>query len=373
MLNSIQLLRLIAALSVLFAHMPPWAMPYGNPANCGRGAAVCGSIGVDLFFCISGFLMALTTAGRTPGLRNALGFATRRVLRIWPLYALTIIAFMTVNGVDLQWYWKWLTFAPYLSPAGFRDPPLPSGWTLHFEMYFYALTAVCMLLPWKTKAAAITVTLLGCASLLIDNTIYFTASIIVEFAFGIALGTLWQRPAIWSQLVAHRVPIAIGSAVLLLFAAHGTDWPHEWGMSVPRMEVRLYAFDWLLPRFIGWGVPAALFALSVMLFEDRVGKRAAAMGDYTYSIYLLHLPVIYTAGWLHKNLSADIDAMLAASGMYPIAIFSTTLLAAYAAYHLVERPTQLLGGAIARRIEVRPKAYSSTTPTTAPTSARTAL
>ncbi|MBY4898850.1 acyltransferase [Cupriavidus sp. AU9028] len=357
MLNSIQLLRLIAALSVLFAHIPNWALPVGNVLNCGGGMQICGSIGVDLFFCISGFLMVVTTANRAPGIRNALAFAVRRIFRIWPLYALVTMAYMATRGVELQSYWKWLVFAPYLSPTGFWDPPLHAGWTLHFEMYFYALTAVCMLLPWKTKAAAVAVTLLGCASLLIDNTIYFTASIIVEFAFGIALGLLWLRKDLWESLRRWRMPILICSTALLVFAAHGTDWPHNWGMSVPRMEVLLFAIDTELPRFIGWGIPAALFALSVVLFEDRISRRAGALGDYTYSIYLLHLPVIYTAEAIAKSASPELQAELIPLGAYPVGIIVATLASAFLAFHAVERPTQRLGGALARAIEARRAGY----------------
>lgn len=69
-IESVQMMRGIAALSVVFCHI----------GMLGRG-----SFGVDLFFCISGFIMMLVTE------KNCNNFLKKRFLRICPLYYLLTI------------------------------------------------------------------------------------------------------------------------------------------------------------------------------------------------------------------------------------------------------------------------------------------
>ena len=66
-----------------------------------------GAMGVDLFFVISGFIMVYTTrrlAG-TPG--EALDFLVRRFARIWPLYAVVTLIYLTVTNKGLAWLTDW--------------------------------------------------------------------------------------------------------------------------------------------------------------------------------------------------------------------------------------------------------------------------
>ncbi|WP_054422365.1 acyltransferase family protein [Achromobacter kerstersii] len=361
MLNSVQLLRVVAALLVFGAHIPKWALPTLNPLNCGRDALMCGAIGVDIFFCISGFLMYVTTINKAPGIRTAASFLTRRIFRIWPLYIAATVLYMSYWQVPVLNYLRPLLFLPIYQEIGFRDPPISAGWTLNFEVYFYLLATVALLFPWKMKGAAILVACLGVVSLLLGGTTYFIGSIIVEFSLGILLGALFVHKETWSKLQSMRVPLLISSAILFMLVAHGTDWPRDPGASVPRMEILVYALGMPIPRFIAWGIPAALLMASIMLFEDRIPRRVAWLGDYTYSIYLLYLPV---ASWIEvysKTLTSETYASVQAYGGFTTLMVVALFAASFVSYHVIERPFQRLGGALANGVERRPLTKSVTT------------
>jgi peptidoglycan/LPS O-acetylase OafA/YrhL len=119
------------------------------------------------------------------------------------------------------------------------------------------------------------------------------------------------------------------------------------------MDVRLYHFDLVLPRFIGWGIPAGLLMLSVMLFEKEVPTRLSHLGDYTYSVYLLHVPIVQGADYLKETLASDTVRALLDTHLVPLAVIAVTAVGAAMTYHLVEVPMIKIGSALARLVESR--------------------
>ena len=355
MLNSIQLLRIIAALLVFCAHIPKWAFPLSNEFNCSRNSLICGASGVDIFFCISGFLMYVTTLKKTHGFRTSSAFLARRIFRIWPLYILATVAYFSYWQVPIESYIRPLSFMPIPQDVGFRDPPISAGWTLNFEMYFYMITAALLLTQWKVKGAAAAVLALGLIGIISSNIIYFTASIIIEFAFGILIGIIYSNKIIWNNIKLYRRPLILGAVLLFICSIHGTDWPKDPGPSVARMDVLIYYGDLALPRFLGWGFPAFLLVLSVMLFEEKISDSTAFLGDYTYAFYLLHLPAAWWLEVYSKTLEKTTYDFMYSSGGFFVVLTMSLVIMSVASFHLVERPFQLLGGKIARRIEVRSK------------------
>ena len=109
-----------------------------------------GAMGVDLFFILSGFLMVYTTRTLPGGVADARVFLLKRIVRIWPAYAvLTGLTFLTLQGVHglvepagREALLKTLLFVPVdpYNPLYF-SMALPVGWTLTFEMYFYVVFA----------------------------------------------------------------------------------------------------------------------------------------------------------------------------------------------------------------------------------------
>ena len=156
-INNVQALRGFAALLVVFGHTE-FALPGMRPF---------GTFGVDIFFCISGFIMAMIVD------RNPEKFLLRRLIRILPLYWTATLGVWLLAVVKPQWMMhttpNWrdlllsLLFIPFYKGGGVDPRPvLFVGWTLNFEMYFYVVLAVCLRLTRRhaTAYAALAVFLL---------------------------------------------------------------------------------------------------------------------------------------------------------------------------------------------------------------------
>ena len=128
---------------------------------------------VDIFFVISGFIMWVTTVGRTLSPQE---FLYRRLVRIVPLYwlvtAFTVLVMvvapqaMQSSRFDLAHVVASFAFWPALHPVtGHYAPVLIPGWTLNYEMFFYVVFAACLLLRPAHRLPAIVLVLTGCIAL----------------------------------------------------------------------------------------------------------------------------------------------------------------------------------------------------------------
>ena len=273
-LTSIQLLRAVAAMSVVFFHM--------------ETVPQLGIFGVDIFFVISGFVMAMVTSqGTTPGT-----FLLNRIIRIVPLYWIlttalavvvlvepTLIMSTTFNLVN---YLKSLFFIPYFKESGLLQPFLFVGWTLNYEMLFYACMTTGLLVSrrWHIQ---ITVALLLLLYVIFgrfsENPLlseFFGNLKIFEFVIGIAAYFSCNAK------VVRRAPP--GLLVAICIACLG-------GMSY--LEVVAPNIDDLF-RF---GIPSFFLLVAAVQLEPLARSRAlrwvaTTIGDSSYAIYLSHAYVI---------------------------------------------------------------------------------
>jgi len=89
--NNFNLIRIIAALSVLVSHS--FVLATGNPNAVPLRASIgmtLGTFAVDAFFIVSGFLVTASLVNR----QNIIDFVWARVLRIYP--ALLVMVLLTV-------------------------------------------------------------------------------------------------------------------------------------------------------------------------------------------------------------------------------------------------------------------------------------
>ncbi|HKE95435.1 MAG TPA: acyltransferase, partial [Povalibacter sp.] len=157
-LQGIQVLRAVAALLVLWTHLK-FAMRQPLPDILDTA---CGAIGVDIFFVISGFVIAMNAA-RGISWRQ---FLADRVSRIAPLYYLLSLPFVArafvrgeLNGPML---WNTFAFLPLFDQPTLTPPVHPYGWTLSFEMWFYlAFAAVMTRVGGERARVALPLLLLG--------------------------------------------------------------------------------------------------------------------------------------------------------------------------------------------------------------------
>ncbi|WP_051124346.1 acyltransferase family protein [Erwinia tracheiphila] len=125
-IESIQILRGLAALAVVLFHYRFYLVPDGADRTVPDSLFSWGGIGVDLFFVISGFIMVYVTDGKGYGLKTSVSFIVNRLIRIVPMYYLILlVAFLTGGAMSTFHYAgkvdnliSALTFRPYLqSPA----------------------------------------------------------------------------------------------------------------------------------------------------------------------------------------------------------------------------------------------------------------
>jgi exopolysaccharide production protein ExoZ len=134
-LNNLQILRAFAAVAVTLFHTR-FTFPYLRPF---------GSFGVDVFFVISGYIMARILDPQSDSSSDH--FFRRRLLRIGPPYwFLTLLLYCAAlrfpelmgatraSWVDLV---KSLLFVPFMKDGAAIQPLLFLGWTLNYEMFFY--------------------------------------------------------------------------------------------------------------------------------------------------------------------------------------------------------------------------------------------
>jgi peptidoglycan/LPS O-acetylase OafA/YrhL len=271
----LQALRAIAAISVAICHFDQIELileGHGDdPLPLHRLAS-----GVDLFFVISGFIMVHSSDRFFAAPGGSREFLARRIARIAPLYWLTTPVAVVVLSLPFDWNSaiKTALFIPYLNADGGIHPLNGVGWTLNFEMFFYALFAVSLLWPRRVAVPGL------CAVLVLLAVLgrVFTPQwaplqtwsdpIILEFAFGMGIALAFCRGV--------RLPPALRLCMIAIAAA--ALW-----LSSPVSG----------DRALLWGVPAATIVAAVVLSErtqerGELAKFAALLGDSSYSIYLIH-------------------------------------------------------------------------------------
>ncbi|MGB8975772.1 acyltransferase [Pseudomonas sp. P1B16] len=292
MLYSLQALRAFAAWVVVCHHFMQIFFDFHASGPIGQLLTDRGAVGVDIFFVISGLVIYLSTRDKTIEPRQ---FLLNRVLRIVPAYwfysllmaglLLAASRWMPHQQFDWQHLLLSLLFVPAENPGGYGlYPTLNVGWTLNFEMFFYLLFGLAFLVRqrhhlWLVSAALLLVSeVLGRLGVLSH---FYNNDIIYEFLLGIGLGVLYRRGLIREGV---WMPLA-----LLGVAGYA-----------------LYHLD-ASQRLLHWGVPSALVVLAFIALEPcfKGNQVLKALGDCSYSVYLIHVLVLY-AGWfaserLHLN------------------------------------------------------------------------
>ncbi len=329
-----------------------------------------GDFGVDIFFVLSGFLIAGMLADEHAGTgRLRLGlFYARRLIRLWPALAVTVVLHVLLIGDHVDMVWANLLYVSNFIPI--LDIGMGWLWSLAIEEQFYLL---CPWLVWglarlRARArigvlAGIALALCGVAAWVVADGGFHAidAEIVVNrdvWHWAQGYDNLYDKP--WMRagpLLAgvaaayvHRMEGAMDrlsrarvAAVLGLVAALGTagvcvHWP------IVEDAPRVVEVAYLALYRTGFGVAVAyvlLFSLSrhpVGRFLGRVLSSRALypFGQLAYSAYLLN-PIAT------KLVDRALSRLVWLGGWEPIPLFLpadavATFLAAAVVYVLVERP-----------------------------------
>lgn len=337
MIYNIQILRAIAAYLVVAHHVHPFI--FGSDGD--PGSSYIGASGVDIFFVISGFIMVFTCAGRD---RSTVKFWQDRVIRVVPLYWLATFGSIGLFFIGFRPFglhdfnasnlFTSLLFLPTLRPDGQPHPILSVGWTLIYEMFFYFLFGLSLLLRNQNHSVIILTMLFSTLWLvrIIFGPFNFTVSyymqpLTLEFAAGCFLGLVYtqsdhfvrQRP-----YIAASVLMFIG--VVIIISA---------GLFFKESITQLHG-----ARLIFYGIPAVLIVLACLILE-KSGKSHSrnflvAQGAASYAIYLFHPILIQTtfkAAEKAKGLGIPISV-----GIVALIAFTLVCVIGALSHHWIEKP-----------------------------------
>lgn len=173
-LDSIQLLRGAAAVMVVWWHAVENIVNRESTYKAAKETFLAprelyalGASGVDIFFVISGFVMLYSMWDGFGGSRSPLLFLKKRLIRIFPTYWVFLLltqAFMVAHhlyGTGVPPDWQMFFYSILLLPtaSGFEGYTLGQAWTLTYELFFYSLFALGLVLPRTRGIAAVSLAL----------------------------------------------------------------------------------------------------------------------------------------------------------------------------------------------------------------------
>lgn len=261
-----------------------------------------GWIGVELFFVLSGVVIAWSAEASSP-----LRFLGRRALRLLPaawVCATITAAALLLRGTDAgEVAMRWrnsVSFAPVGLPID------GSYWTLGIEVNFYLLVALSMRRAANLDRIERVAVALGCASLTwwITDTVFDLLPMQMRliqltllphgafFSLGMLIRVSQRRGA---DLPRTLMMIALAGACVCEIRAHAAEFAPGGGM-------------------LSWAI--ALFAIGLLpiLFAERVQPWLAArvpsravvtLGLMTYPLYLLHQEIGSTAARWADGVGAN--------------------------------------------------------------------
>lgn len=351
-LGSIQALRGIAALLVLFFHLAAFQrqMAEGNSADIALTTGLWdnGWAGVDLFFVISGFIMVYVTrqSGRSFG--DVRRFITSRITRIYPLWwvcagIMALYFFMTygmlaapdrVSGPDEAFRFALKSFL--LIPQDV-PPMLGLGWTLIHEMFFYIIFAGLLFLPRRVLPIGLFVW----AIITVTGAVFITPAayarnILELLASPLSLefitGGLAAYLVTTGRFYAPKILAVIGAILAVIGLAVFSSF-NIGSYTTNRVAVFLVPFVLLT---YGWASHEINASAKAPLWLVK-------LGDWSYSLYLTHYIVLVALRRLYRSAVPE-GLNVGAPGVWDNLIFAIialalSILTSAIFYNCVERPS----------------------------------
>jgi peptidoglycan/LPS O-acetylase OafA/YrhL len=330
--DNFTILRLALALAVVVSHAASvgTGRHTDEPLHALTGYTL-GEHGVNGFFAVSGFLVAMSWDRRG----GAVPFAAARLLRVYPgLIVAVLVTALVIGGAMTSrplasylssgetWKMIWQTLTTFKSastlPGVFEGNPLrwpiSTVWTLRYELFCYAgLLAYGVLGGFRRRE----VMLIGAAAAAL-------ALIVLGFRGEIPKGqeTALRLPLIFAcgslaWLYREHIPLGIGIVGGLVFA----------------LPLAALAFPPLYKPLLFVG--SAYLFLFIAMAPGLAHPRLEPPGDISYGVYLY--------GWPIQQMLQALYPTTSGWAMLPAAL-ALTCLVATASWLLVEKPALRLKG-----------------------------
>lgn len=308
----LQALRGLAAILVVFYHITAISLFDDTQSSTLLALksfwAMYGSLGVPLFFVLSGFIITMSIFGGKETRISPKDFLLRRVIRVYPVYWLYLFAmlFLTIlqyffsskSAVEINFiyflksFFLWPTFDKY----GQFYPLLWVGWSLVFEMYFYIVFFIALHLSFsylRTLAFISSVMFIGFVLpyLLVNDVSERTAlgyllcnKLNIFFLSGIVLAGFYSV-GFFSRLVIQKVIGIIFIFIMLIMLL-------RYFYMEPVGDVNFFI-----------SLSFSSFFVAYCLIPKKTGvaiyKALAVVGDASYTLYLSHfiLIILVTSLW----------------------------------------------------------------------------
>jgi exopolysaccharide production protein ExoZ len=312
--------RAIAALSVAYFHSYV-AIRAAFPETAWLpipGLKDWGFLGVNLFFAISGYVICLVTTRPSFAVRE---FVIKRIFRLYPMYW---VAMAVVVGLISIGKYSPSSLGHFLYSMALLPQAGPSvydvSWTLERELVFYALAAAVVPIG-GIAALAVTLAMLAALGWWFGDPWSFHLISVTQanFLAGV-LVFMARRPL---QRLGGLVPLGAGCLLLAYTRIHDFAFSVSLSMAI------------ILAGLIHVRLPWSRAPLRWLVLA----------GDASYSIYLLHYLVFFTAANISVRL-LSMPTWMAEPWRF-ISILACCFLS-YGTWRLVERPMIDLGNRLAR-------------------------
>lgn len=328
-IKSIQYLRGLAALMVVFYHFRHYLNGVYVEKDLGNLLFDQGAFGVDLFFIISGFIICYAT--RRPEARPLISYTLKRFFRIYPLLIVSVLGLYFLFGS--QGYSLTRSLIP-LHADYFDEGPffgynlLVPAWTLTYEISFYVLFLLGLAVSHRHRrlfTSGLILSLFVLLQLWLNGRVELSAyenygfagnwlersvmailssPMILEFVYGMALYALYMALPRMPQMPERArlgLKLTLLAAVAASLLGYFSSSFHGHGPT-------------------NWGVPSLLLVLSLLLYERFNGmpdiKWLFFLGNISYSLYLTHTVVLKVITDHYQNFGlGGLPAFLLAVGM----------------------------------------------------------
>lgn len=356
-------LRGLAALTVVLFHLVQ-SIPETTRAHYryfDLPLLMGGRFAVMLFFVLSGFVLALPYFS---GTNHSYGpYLPRRAFRLYPPYDFAVLVAallcLIVGGSPLTVTSSWLSIRWSLpvTPGAVVSHLLMTGtlggttldspiWSLIIEMRISIIFPLLVLYVRRFKWACV------------------TAALVAAFVCSKSSAALGETSALTAESFAGALLLTGRYVPLFLLGIISVEWLNRIRDFLIRMSVKLHAavligmvlicviLDHMkLTGHAYADVFYGLFAIYLItlcvtfptLAEQLTGRVCVWLGDISYSLYLIHVPVLLAVFYLLHRLMS-VGAMIAVA-------FPAILLAAHAMHYMVEKPSMTLGRKLAHRFK----------------------
>ena len=260
-----------------------------------------GYLAVDLFFCLSGFVIARAYEMRLGDGLGAREFVERRIVRLWPMLALGALLGIFLHGGHAGM----LFLLPNWISQGLLFPGNPPLWSLLFEIVAYFAFALVL-----HRLSTAVLAIIACAAALglagYAATPMRFADLGADWASlggGLArVGYAFTAGAILHRLTRARAPTRLSTLAWLLAL------PLTASFLLIGEKDNIAALVFVLV-----GVPALTAIASQVEVPQR--RLAAFLGDASYPLYCIHVPLLaLLAG------ASDAAVLAACAALVPVSV-----------------------------------------------------